>query len=124
MNALKPSTVLWLLLLTHLSRADPLDTWILRNPLPTGNRLHSITHGNGQFVAVGGGYDSASSEYNSTIVTSADGVNWVQRQAGTTNALLVGIAFGNGQFVAVGNVYGPVGDVATILTSSDATNWI
>jgi hypothetical protein len=46
--------------------------------LPTGNDLNGIAYGNGQFVAVG--------EYG-TIVTSADGTNWLLRQTGTTDWL-------------------------------------
>src|SRR5437870_1618117 len=76
MNALKFSTVLALLIFTEIGRADPMDTWTWRNPLPTGNRLHSITHGSGQFVAVGSA---------GTIITSAEGTNWVLRQAPTQN---------------------------------------
>jgi len=58
------------------------------------------------------------SAFESTIVTSADGINWVQRQSRTMNALLDGIAYGNGQFVAVGVKNG------LIITSSDGVNWL
>src|SRR6516164_6448884 len=72
--------------------SDPLDTWTSRNPLPTGNTLYSIVFGNGQFVAVGD---------VGTIVTSADGTNWVAQQSGTPDHLS-GVTYANGQFVAVG----------------------
>src|SRR5207247_8029446 len=85
-------SALVLLIFSEIGRADPLDTWTWRNPLPTGNNLNGITYGNGQFVAVGA---------SDTIVTSADGVDWVLRQSGTTD-WLSDIAYGNGEFVAVG----------------------
>jgi len=70
--------LLALLIFTEIGRADPLDGWTWRNPLPTGNNLDHIAYGNGLFVAVGSAY---------TIVTSADGVNWVLRESGTTDRL-------------------------------------
>jgi len=51
MIAFKFSTAL--LIITEIGRADPLDSWTWRNPLPTGNNLNRIAYGNGQFVAVG-----------------------------------------------------------------------
>src|SRR5881397_3630927 len=115
MNVLKLSTVLALLIFTEVGRADPLDTWTWRKPLPTGNSLYGIAYGNRQFVTVG---DSG------TIMTSVDdGVTWVQRESGTTN-FLRGIAYGAGQFAAYGYRYpatNPVGDT-TILTSADGVN--
>src|SRR2546422_3846010 len=117
MNALKFSAVLALLILTEVGRAGPLDTWTWRNPLPTGNDLNGIAYGNGQFVAVGAA---------DTIVTSADGVDWVLRQSGTTD-WLSDIAYGNGEVVAVG---GRSQDhcngcwEGTIVTSADGVNWV
>jgi hypothetical protein len=56
-------------------RADPLDTWYWRNPLPTGNlfdgSLQAVAFGNDSFVAVGG-----------MPITSRDGVNWEVQDAG------------------------------------------
>src|SRR5439155_24794641 len=60
------SAVLAFLIFAEVGRADPLDTWTWRNPLPTGNYLNGITYGNDQFVVVGD---------LGTIVTSADGTN-------------------------------------------------
>jgi len=79
------------------------------------NPEHAITqaalgaracYGNGLFVGVG--------EWG-TILTSADGDNWLQRQSGTRN-LLAGITYGDGLFVAVSSA-------ETILTSADGVNW-
>jgi phospholipase/lecithinase/hemolysin len=95
-----------LVTLARIAQADPLDTWTLINPLPTGNHLSAITYGNGQFVAVGD---------LGTIVTSADGLTWAERHSGTTNGLTT-IAYGNGRFVAAG--------AGVIVTSADGVNWI
>src|SRR5467141_2175704 len=73
------------------SSAGPLDIWQWRNPLPTGNTLSGITYGNGSFMAVG---------HAGTIVTSADGTNWISRGSASTNALR-SAAFGNGLFVTI-----------------------
>ena len=54
--------------------------------------LHSVTCGDGLFVAVGCG---------GTIITSADGLTWQRRDSGTAG-LLHGITYGRGKFVAVG----------------------
>ena len=145
------SAVLALLIFTTVGRADPLDTWTWRNPLPTGNYLNGITYGNDQFVAVGDlgtivtstdGSDWVLRESGTTdrlsdigygngqfvavgdsgtIVTSTDGVNWVQRQSGTSYPLY-GIAYGNGQFVAVASAY--TGAPGTIVSSADGVNWV
>src|SRR5437763_5481011 len=56
------SALLTLLIFT-VGRADPLDTWAWRNPLPTGNHLNGVAYRNGLFVAVGD---------VGTILTSAD----------------------------------------------------
>ncbi len=93
-------------------RADPLDQWTLRNPLPTDEDLVGIAYGNSQFVAVGG---------LGGIVTSSDGINWVNRQSGATNRhFFAGITYGNNQFVAVGDA-GPGPGI--IVTSPDGINW-
>ena len=78
MNTISLGTVLALLALSEIGRADPLDTWIWRNPLPTGNNLSAITYGNGRFVAVG---------WNGTTLTSAEGINWVERRRGTQDEI-------------------------------------
>jgi hypothetical protein len=68
--------------------------------------LQSVAYGNGQFVAVGGGMGS--------IMTSADGVNWLQSHppaVDTPNA----VAYGGGRFVDVTDSY--------LLSSADGVNW-
>ena len=112
MNALEFSTLIFLLICAQIGRAtDPLDTWTWRNPLPTGNTLNGIAYGNGQFVAVG---------VAGTIVTSADGVNWLLRQSGT-QIVLNAIAYGNGHFVAVGD-HGTILQSGSIITLSITPN--
>ena len=106
MKALNFGAALALLSLSEIGRADPLDTWTWRNPLPTGNNLSAVTYGNGHFVAVG----------NGDTLTSADGLSWVGQQPGI-GAFGAGIVYGNGKFVAVG-MYG------SISTSADGVNWV
>ena len=93
--------------------ADPLDTWVWRNPLPTGNTLHTVAYGNGSFVAVG---DAGA------VLVSTDATNWTLRSVPTGNSLAA-ITYGNGKFVAVGNA-ALYSSSATIIVSTDATNWI
>jgi hypothetical protein len=104
MNPRQCITIIALLTLAKIGRADPLEHWTWRNPVPTGETLNAVAYGHDLFVAVGG-----------TIVTSPDGVSWVERSSGPA-PWLYSIAFGNNQFAAVGD-----GD--TILTSSDGINW-
>ena len=87
------------------SFADPLDNWHWRNPLPQGNDLRGITHGNNMFVAVG--------SYG-TILTSPDGTNWTTQTSGTEKSLS-SVTYGNNLYVAVGE--------GTILTSADGKSW-
>jgi Pro-kumamolisin, activation domain len=53
MKGLKFSTVLALLIFTNVARADPLDTWTWRNPVPAGNALETVAFVNGQFMVLG-----------------------------------------------------------------------
>jgi hypothetical protein len=80
--------------------------WTLRNPLPQGNHLESITYGNSQYVTVG--------DYG-TILTSGDGMIWTSRDTGTANTLY-SIIYANSQYVAVGTA-------GTIRTSGDGITW-
>src|SRR5437773_10678195 len=82
MKALKLSTVLALLIFTEVGRADPLDTWSWRYPLPPHLPLNAIAYGNGQFVVGERG----------VILTSGDRVNWVQHFSGANTT--EGIAYG------------------------------
>jgi hypothetical protein len=102
--------------LAPIAAAGPLDTWSWRNPEPTGSYLsgvaNGVVNGNSQFVAVG---------YNSIILTSPDGTNWVQ-QTVTNNLTLTGIAFNGTNFVAVG--LDATTSAAVVSTSADGTNWL
>ncbi len=79
------SLLLWLALASQLSGlgADPLDQWVWRNPLPSGNSPFRISFANGAFWGVNGG----------TLTTSPDGTNWTSRglppvdDAGTVGCL-------------------------------------
>ncbi|MHB8520858.1 MAG: hypothetical protein ACYDH9_08875 [Limisphaerales bacterium] len=73
----------------------------MQSPTATTNELRAIGYGNGQFVAVGGGYADYRPKGPGVILTSPDGVIWTARDPGTTNGLY-GTAYGNGHFVAVG----------------------
>ena len=79
--------------------------------------LSGVAYGDGLFVAVGD---------VGTIITSADGTNWVLRQSGTTDGLS-DVAYGNGEFVAVGSVQLPncyeCLESITV-TSSDGISWV
>jgi hypothetical protein len=84
--------------------------------------LNAVTYGNGQFVAVGAGYEPDLQEaFTAIILTSTDGTNWVERQSTTNNGLhdagLHSVTYASGQFVTVGRR----GD---ILTSHDGTTWV
>src|SRR5437773_1318519 len=116
MNALRLNTALALLILTQIGRADPLDTWTWRNPVPPAVSLSAVAYGIGQFVAVG--------DYG-TIVSSADAVNWVPRQSGTGYRLSA-VAYGNGEFVALGLGFNyATGEWEdTILASADGVTWV
>lgn len=86
--------------------ADYLDTWNWRNPLPVGEYLNSVIHGDGAFVAVGD---------MGTILTSPDSVTWTIRSSGT-DVSLHGVTYGNSTFVAVG------GEVILQSGSSETTS--
>ncbi|WP_189032792.1 InlB B-repeat-containing protein, partial [Paenibacillus albidus] len=105
--------------------------------------LHSVTYGNGTFVAVdfdkiltsSDGISWASHAYNTSfysvafgkgkfvgvgfggdIMTSIDGETWTRRTSGTSNTLQ-DVIYGNSQFAAVG-------DDGAVLTSTDGDNWV
>ena len=86
--------------------AGSLDRWHRRNPLPQGRELFSVTHGAGQFLAVG---------ESGAIVSSLDGTNWTAQSLRTATDLN-GVTFGGGLFVAVG-------EGGVILTSPDGVTW-
>src|SRR5437899_12177740 len=67
--------------------------------------LYGVAYGGGAFVAVG-----FPATGFSTMLTSADGINWTERTPGSVQTLR-GAAYGNGTFVTVG-------EQATILQSA------
>lgn len=84
--------------------------WEWASPLPHRQSWVDMAAGNGKFVGITDGYGGRS------IYASANGTNW-QSVAGPTNVILQRIVFAEGQFIAVG-------DRATIMTSTDGTDWI
>src|SRR5215469_15913300 len=92
-------------------RADPLNNWHWRNPLPNGQfgaqALNAIIFTNGTFFAVGN---------SGVVATTLNGTNWAQYATATSNQLKA-ITFADGKFVAVGNS-------GTIETSANGTNWV
>lgn len=93
-------------LLLFVSSVVAQDTWTVRSPAPTGNRVGSFAYGNGLLVGVGERGD---------IVTSPDGVTWTERESGTTTDYFSRVVYGAGRFVAVGS--------STIATSADGITW-
>ena len=87
-------------------RGLPLEQWYWRNPLPQGNALHNVVFENGAHIAVG---------ELGTILSSADGTNWI-RQISSTTVDLRDCAYGGGKYVVVG-------DFGTVLTSTDGVSW-
>ncbi len=85
---------------------DPFDIWHWRNPEPSGNRLHGVTHGNGRYVAVG---DAG------VVMMSEDSRNW-SAAAVPVGSALHGVTFGNNRFVAVG-------ESGTVISSGDGIVW-
>jgi hypothetical protein len=105
-----------------LGAGTPLDIWTLRNPVPTGNQLNGVTHGqfNGHTLWAAVGVEN-------TILTSSDGGNTWQPQLvpPSYNLSLSGVVCGTNTglpfFVAVGSSTTNGTDV--ILSSPDGTNW-
>jgi hypothetical protein len=84
----------------------------------SGN-LFAVTAGNGQFVAVGGGFGAAG-----LIVTSTDALVWTPQVSGTLRSL-VDVTYGNGLFLIVGLNVGapPPATPEVLLTSGDGVQW-
>src|SRR5438552_3388856 len=106
--------VVWILIFVLTTGAiccgDQFDHLTPRFP-DTIQNLHSISYGNGAYVAVGSG---------GTIISSEDTLTWSSLPSGTSNDLS-GVVFGNGMFVTVGKSGSSTG--ATILTSVDGRSW-
>jgi hypothetical protein len=89
------------------ARADPLQQWTWRGPLPPSSGIVGLTFGQGKFVAVG---------YEGTILTSTNGRKWSGANAGVAqNHNLNAVCYGNGLFVAAG--------YQTILISTNGNDW-
>ena len=73
------------------------------------NRWYSITYGNGKFVAVSDGSDTAA--------YSTDGITWIQSTL-PLSAKWESVTYGNGKFVAVAN------GSTTAAYSTDGINWV
>jgi len=91
-------------------KAEPLDNWVQRSPIPTGEHIMGVGYVNGRFLATADG-----------ILSSSDGVAWIERSVAPSNPAvyyqLTSTAYGVGQYVAVG-YWGQV------LTSSNALDWV
>src|SRR5215207_978178 len=62
------SRLVFFLILICCAKADQLDAWHWRRPLPQGNALRGVATDGNQFIAVG---------HHGTIIRSIDGSNWV-----------------------------------------------
>ncbi len=116
------SLVLWLTLAGQISGfgADPLDQWVWRNPLPSGNSPFRVTFANGAFWGLNG----------ATVSMSPDGTNWTSRGLPTVDDAgtvcdLSDIAYGNDRFLAVGGTRTPGvdGTRGVVLISQDGVTW-
>jgi hypothetical protein len=100
-----------------MTSTDDGVTWVRRDAGSTNRFLSGLAYGDGQFAAFGEySTENGQSTGISTILTSADGVNWVERWSGATYPL-GGITYGNSVFAAVGCC------PSTILTSTNGVNW-
>lgn len=95
-----------LLLVAGHGQAGPLDIWHWRSPTSTGAQLYGVGASSNLFVAVG---------EQTTIVVSANGLDWRTVHAGGTIPLRA-VAYGDGRWVAVG-------DFGAVFTSTDSETW-
>ena len=100
------------LLAIHCLASDPLDTWMWRNPQPTGEQLFQITYLNGQFIALGG---------EGTVLTSPDGITWRQANGTDSHDPYQGISFGNGHYILSWGYLAGTGTF--MLASSNSMDW-
>jgi len=73
-----------------VSPRSAVDRWTWISPLPQGNELVAVAHGNGRYVAVG---------EEGTVVVSTNGRDWSVQSADYGH--FMDIAFGDGVFVAI-----------------------
>ena len=95
-----------LLFWCEYARADSLQVWHPRNPLPTQYALRGVAYGNGTYVTVG---------VLGTILNSSNGIDWATCNSGTTQQLNA-VTFGKGRFVVGGNA-------GLMLWSTNGVNW-
>ena len=112
---------------TIVTSQDNGNTWISQAVPAGAQNLTAAAYGNGIFVAVGRSSYSAflNPGGKATILTSADGTNWISCNSGSFLGIN-GIVFANGRFIAVGDYNqsgGPLPEGAAILTSTDGINW-
>jgi hypothetical protein len=86
--------------------------WTVRPP-PAIRDLNEVTHGNGQFVAVGDG------NFDAVFFTSPDGATWSDHTNYGPGKNARGIAFANGLFVAALND----GVILHATNATAGTNW-
>jgi hypothetical protein len=99
--------------------------WTLR---AKGNdlSLHSVTYGDGRFVAVGG--RSVGDPSSSTVMVSENGIDWT-RVAAPVKTMLEQVIYGDGEFMAVGTDLVTAGTdpirkySGTLIGSPDGKNW-
>lgn len=85
-----------------------------------GQKVDGIVYGNNKFIAWGNGgiRQFSRSKYDTKIMYSNDGINWIQVSNTTFGSeMIFDIAYGNGRFVAVGAN-------GKIAYSTDGINWI
>ena len=88
--------------------------------------LFDITRGDGQFVAVGRGFNPFNGSWGPFIQTSLDGVEWTRAELENFNdGQFYGVAYGNGLFVAVGWGYNSFFGrwEGLVFTSDDGVGW-
>ncbi|MEW8627026.1 MAG: hypothetical protein AB2551_14830 [Candidatus Thiodiazotropha sp.] len=87
------------------------DSWVWRNPLPSGNNLNDVAWNGSLLVAVGD---------NGTILTSADAQQWEQQDSGELRGFKAVIWAGD-RFIAVG---GNTRQPLLVASSVDGLEWI
>lgn len=80
--------------------------WEWRDPLPSGNNLSAVAHGNGTYVVVSDG---------GNVFVSSDGNSWRRKNLGTYHDFK-GVAFAANRFIVVG-------DSGSLFTSANGETW-
>ena len=94
---------------TNIARTVDGVNWTV-STIPYGNKLTSVTYGNGIYVAVG-------SQGTNEVFTSSDGATWNFQTAAASNQWQK-VAFANNLFVAVS-----LDGSSRVMTSTNGTNW-